>query len=243
MIKTLIIEDEFSAREALKKMLSFINLNIDIVGETGYISEAIDLIDEKQPDLIFLDIELEDGNAFDLLKKLNFSNFKIIFSTAYDQYAIKAFKYSTIDYLLKPIDPSDLKFAVEKATNEITLAKDYFKALEVLQVNMSEKNTKIVLKTTEQRYVVNLKDIIRLEADGAYTLFVTTEKKIIVSKNIKFYQELLDDRFIRCHKSHLVNIAFVKGFIKNEFLVLTNEELVIVSIRKRNEITKILNNL
>ncbi len=243
MTRTIIIEDEINAREALKKMLKLVYPDVLVIAETGYVKDACTLIEELKPDLVFLDIELEDGSGFDILNQITNTNFKLIFTTAYNQYAIKAFKYSATDYLLKPIDPIELKEAIERAVLENNTQTEYLNAIDVLKNNLTQKEPKIVLKTTEQRFVLSLKDIIRLEADGAYTLFITQDKRIIISKNIKYYQELLDDRFIRCHQSHLVNSHHIKAFVKQGFIELSNKEQVPVSTRKKAEIHKIISEL
>jgi len=240
MINTIIIEDEINVREALKKMLSIIAPEIYIVAETAYVSKAIDLIQLHKPNLIFLDIELEDGTGFDILNQLEKINFNIIFTTAYNQHAIKAFKFSAIDYLLKPIDPLDLENAIKRVTENIVNTKEHQELLKVLQNNTDKKEPQIVLKTTEQRYIFKTKDIIRLEADGAYTLFVTQNNQIIVSKNIKFYQNILDENFIRIHQSHLINKKHVKG-VKGYNIILSNNDIVPISTRKKTDIIKLIN--
>lgn len=238
MLKTIIIEDEINVREALIKLLKLIDNSIEVIATTGHIDEAKLLIKQHNPQLVFLDIELEDGTGFDLLQQLDNINFKLIFTTAYNQYAIKAFKFSAIDYLLKPIDPTELSNAIQRAKSEIKTAQKHQELIEVLNNNINKKEEKIVLKTTEQRYVIFVKDIIRLEADGAYTLFITASNSIIVSKHLKFYENLLNDSFIRCHQSHLVNKNHIIGIDKNNILLLTNEEKVPVSTRKKSEVIK-----
>ncbi len=240
MIKTILIEDELNVREGLKKMLKIIAPNIDIIGETAYVKQAIDLIKDKKPDLIFLDIELEDGTGFDILEQLKETNFNIIFTTAYNQYAIKAFKFSAIDYLLKPIDPLELENAIQRAQKQINHNTEHQELLSVLKNNIEKKETKIVLKTTEQRYIFDIKDIIHLIADGAYTVFVTLNNKIIVSKNIKYYQGILDENFIRCHQSHLINKKHVK-LIKGNDLIMINDDVIPISTRKKTEIINLIN--
>lgn len=232
MIKTLIIEDEFHAREGLKKMLKIIAPSIQIINETAYVTEAVKLIKTLQPELVFMDIELEDGTSFDILNQLEDINFNIIFTTAYNQYAIKAFKYSAIDYLLKPINPSELKAAIERVHKHINYDNEYQELLKVLQNNIEHKNDTIVLKTTGERYIINLKDIIRLEADGSYTNFITINKTIVISKNLKKYQTLLGSDFVRVHQSHLINKKHVKSILKAG-LLMSNDDTVPISTRKR----------
>ena len=138
-MKTLLIEDEENARQALKKLLRLTVPSIQVVGETGYIKEASNLIHTQKPDLIFLDIELEDGLGIDWLQSINHPKFKVIFTTAYNQYAIKAFKFSAIDYLLKPINPEELRDAVQRAISSIKNEKEYMKLLSTLKSNFKEK--------------------------------------------------------------------------------------------------------
>lgn len=240
MIKTIIIEDEVNVRNALRKMLTILEPSINVIAETGYVNDAVKLIKTKKPDLVFLDIELEDGTGFDVLKQLE-GNFSIIFTTAYNQYAINAFKFSAIDYLLKPLDPTELQAAISRAKQRIKNEKEYKELLNSLLNNIEKKEKKIVLKTTEQHFVFYVKEIIRLEADGAYTIFVTKKQKIIISRNIKYYQDILGDDFIRCHQSHLVNSKHILGIDKKGLLQLSNNELIVVSTRKKSEVIRLIN--
>jgi len=239
MIKTIIIEDELNVREALKKMLRIIAPSIEIIAETAYVSDAIKLIKVNKPNLVFMDIELEDGTGFDILNQLENLNFNIIFTTAYNQYAIKAFKYSAIDYLLKPTDPSELQSAIERSIENIQNKQEHQELLQVLKQNHNKSANKIVLKTTEQRYIIPTVDIIRLEANGAYTNFITKDKKIIISKNLKYYQDILDKNFIRCHQSHLINKEHIKG-VKDKSIIMSNNEIIPISSRKKTDIINLI---
>lgn len=236
MIKALIIEDEQNTLEVLKKMLHLLHFEIEIVGETGYVQEAVTLIQQLQPQLVFMDIQLEDGTGFSILEKLKNIDFQLIFTTAYDQYAIKAFKFCAIDYLLKPIDPQELELALNRAITSINKQENYQELLNRIN-NKSEDN--IVLKTTEQKHIVPVNSIIRLEADGAYTIFITISKQLIVSKNLKFYQDLLKKDFIRCHQSHLVHKKHIKGF-NNDVLYLSNGDNIPISRRNKSDIKALL---
>ncbi len=242
MIKTIIIEDEVNVRNALRKMLTILEPSINVIAETGYVSDAVKLIKTEKPDLIFLDIELEDGTGFDILRQLDV-NFSIIFTTAYNQYAINAFKFSAIDYLLKPLDPTELQEAIVRAKQQIENKKEHQELLNSLLNNIDKKEKKIVLKTTEQHFVLYVNEIIRLEADGAYTVFVTKNQKIIISRNIKYYQNILGEEFVRCHQSHLVNLKHILGMDKNGFLQLSNRELITVSTRKKSEVIRLINKI
>ena len=241
MIRTLLIEDEINARGSLRKMLKIIEPTIEIVGETGYIKEAIKLIETLQPDLIFLDIRLDDGIGFDILE-LNSISSKIIFITAYNQYAVKAFKFSAIDYLLKPINPEELQQALERAIKAIERDISHKNLLKILKHNIEEKDKKIVLKTSNNQYIVSIKDIVRLEADAAYTLFITTEGKIMTSKNLKYYEDILDENFIRCHQSHLISKYHIHSVQKGRSIVMTNTDSVPISTRKRTQVLELIKN-
>lgn len=233
MIHSIIIEDEKNAREALKKIISLLDYPVKIVDSSGLVEHGIEIINKHKPDLVFMDIQLTDGTSFEILDKIINPNLKIIFTTAYDQYAIKAFKYSAIDYLLKPIDPSDLELALKKAIESIKNEEEHQKLLKVLKHNLEDDSKKIVLKTANNRKIVEVNDIIRLEADGAYTIFYTQGEKITISKNIKYYENLLEGTFIRCHQSHLINKSHVIGLYKNDTIELAHDHYVPVSVRKK----------
>lgn len=239
MIDTIIIEDEINARGVLKKMIALIDNRVNIIAETGYVRDGIKLINDKKPKLVFLDIQLEDGIGFDILKRLDTLDFKVIFTTAYDEYALKAFKYSATDYLLKPINPIELGGALERAIEDIEKEQLQNELLNVLKHNIDNNDDKkIVLKTLNNQHIVSTKDIIRLEADSAYTIFNTTTDKIVVSKNLKYYQDILGDSFVRCHQSHLVNKIHITGITKKQFITMTNTDVIPISTRKKTEIIK-----
>ncbi len=240
MIKSILIEDEINVREGLKKMIGIIAPQVQIIAETAFVKEAVELINTHKPELIFLDIELEDGTGFDVLNQVKLDGLNILFTTAYNQHAIKAFKYSAVDYLLKPIDPTELDSAIKRVDLKIQNNTAYQELLQTLKDNLNNVDKKIVLKTTNQNHIINTQDIIRLEADGAYTNFITTSKKIITSKNLKYYQEILDDNFIRCHQSHLINKNHIKG-VKSSSIIMSNSDLVPISSRKKVEISKLIN--
>ncbi len=241
MIRAIIIEDEANIREGLKKLIKLTSQEVEIVAETAYIEEAVQLIKQKQPDLIFLDIELEDGNGFDLLQQIDFKNLKIIFTTAYNQFAIKAFKYNAIDYLLKLIEIDELEAAIQNATSLILNEKERQYLLGMLNNTIEKDEEKISLKTADNRFLVKIKDIIYIEADGAYTHFYILDTKVTTSKNLKYYQDMLDDSiFKRCHHSYLVNLHHIKGIEKNKALKLSNEHLIPISARKKAEILTLI---
>jgi two-component system LytT family response regulator len=186
---------------------------------------------------------MDDGTGFDLLERSSTIDFKVIFITAYEEYAIKAFKFSAIDYLLKPVDPDDLIAAVEKAKTQIL--RELKLQLSTLSDNLSTgKKKTLVIKTMDKIHYIDVSNIIRCESDRNYTFFyLNNDRKIIASLPLKEYEELLDrNSFFRIHKSHLVNIDYVETYIKGDggFLVLKDNSKLPVAIRKKDGLLKIL---
>jgi len=210
---------------------------------------GIEAIEKNKPEVVFLDIQMPDGSGFKLLESLKKIDFGIIFTTAYDQFAIKAIKFSAIDYLLKPIYPDDLVEAVKKAEERKEVMNTQ-KSVEVLLENIRKPESeppRIVLATSDKIHVVEVRDIIRCESDNYYTFFhFTNGGKLLVSKTLKENEEMLrGHNFIRPHKSHLVNVAYIKSFNRQEggFIEMTDGSLVPVSRRKREMIIEIIHNL
>lgn len=199
------------------------------------------MINRTQPDLVLLDINLTDGTGFDLLKKFNGFQFKLIFITAHEEYAIQAFKFSAVDYILKPVVASDLLNAVEKAGKAIQQEETELK-ISALLANL-DKIKKIVLKTAESIHIIHVKNIIRCEADVNYTNFyLDNGERLIVSRTLKEFAEMLEPAgFFRTHQSHLVNLDHISRFDKTEggHLVLADDSIVPVSSRKREELFKV----
>ncbi|MBL7934246.1 MAG: response regulator transcription factor [Bacteroidia bacterium] len=248
MIKAVIIDDEVNNQELISNLLKSFSENVQVVGMANSVESAYQAINEYQPDLIFLDIQMPDGTGFDLLKKFDKINFKIIFVTAHQEFAIEAFKYSALDYLLKPLSPANLLAAVKKA--EETMSGDELNLkLKILLNNIAEpiKNKKkIVLKTMERIYSVDLDDIIRFESDGGYTkVYLVDGKRIMVSKTMKDFDDLLlDVGFLRVHHSHLINMNHLFCFEKAEgHVVMKDDSIVPVSNRKKDHLLELLNML
>lgn len=249
MIKTIIIDDEVKARDTIQNMLQTYCKDIEIIGTAGSVKEGVSVLNNNSPDLVFLDIKMGDGTGFDLLRKLNKINFVLIFITAFEEFAIRAIKFSALDYILKPLDPDELISAVEKAKDAIE-KENISLRLEALYENLdglNNKSKKIVLKTTNSVHIVNIADIIRCESEKNYTHFYTTEKEeITVSKTLKEFSEMLVDfGFYRIHQSHLVNLVHVKRYDKAEGgnLVMDDNSIVPVSYRKKEELVKLFKSL
>lgn len=240
MIRCLIVDDESKAREILAEMLKLYCSEVTVIGQARNVTTAYEMINSLKPDLVLLDIKMPDGSGFDLLNKFESINFKVVFITAHEEYAIKAFRFSALDYLLKPIDPSDLISAVEKISNskDVTGMNDQFETFkDNYYKGESTKEKRIVLRTTENIYIIYLKDVIRCQSEKNYTYFYfANRERIIVSKTLKEFEEILTDYgFMRVHRSHLVNLKYIDRFDKSEggFLIMTDTSKVEVSHRKK----------
>jgi len=234
-MKALIVEDEVDARKVLKFLLKQYFPDIDIIGEASSVSKARSIILKEKPELVFLDVRLEDGSGFMLLESLDQIDFQVIFTTAYDNYAIKAIKFAATDYLLKPINPEEFKTAINSAISKIQRHSEYLQRTKDTQT--------ISVKTAEQTYIVSINDIIRLEADGSYTTIITKNSRIIASKNLKsFEKKLPENSFIRTHQSHLINKEYIKYIDKDGRLKLSNNDSVPIAFRKKSIVRNLLKN-
>lgn len=249
MIKAIIVDDELGARESLSKMLEKNCKQIEVVAKVDSMLAAFEAITNKEPDLVFLDIEMPNGNAFDLLEKFKNINFNIIFTTAYDHYAIKAIKFSAVDYILKPIDPEELVTAVKRFEDQIGKQTTLDKQFKTLLSNVRPENKlkKVGIPDGDGLIFINLSDIIRCDSDGNYTFFILTSgKKIIASRTLGEYEQMFaDDNFFRIHRSHLINLEHVKKYIKGEggYVVMTDNSQVEVSRRNKTDFLEKLSRL
>jgi two-component system LytT family response regulator len=247
MTKVLIIDDETRTRELIAKMIDSFGFDVQCIPEGENVQSGIEAIQKHNPDIVFLDIQMPDGTGFDVIRSIEDNNFEVIFITAHEEFAIKAIKFSALDYLLKPIDSAELKAALERALESIDANKEV-KQFDALQsnINPSEKR-RLVLKTQESVHVVDLDDIIRCEADRNYTsFFLVGGKKILVSKTLKEYENLLSNHnFLRVQQSHLINIDFVDRYDKKNggAVVMKDGSEVPLSPAKREVFFKRLENL
>lgn len=250
-IKTVIIEDEQVSYLVLRQVLTENFPEIEIIGNSSSVNSAYDLILISKPDLVFLDVQLEGGSGFALLEKFEYIDFSIIFVTSYNQYAIKAIKWSALDYILKPVNPDELHKAINKLKKINNLQNTNLKTDTLLENIKHSKDIiskgKIVLPTNEEYHIVSVDDIIRCQADNYYTkVFLNNGKQIMVSKTLKEYEQLLSDSgFIRTHNSHLINIKYIKTFVRLEggYIVMTDSTIIPVSRRRKNMIVEMLNNI
>ncbi len=249
MIRGIIVEDEIRSRDTLRGLLSRYCKNVEIIAEADSYRSGLAAIREQHPDVVFLDIQMPDGSGFKLLEELDEIKFEIIFTTAFDQFAIKAIKYSALDYLLKPIDPEELVSALKKVENKISKI-GVNENIQVLLDNIKSHDAnphKIVLSTFEKIHIIETDNILRCESDNYYTnFFLTDGKQILISKTLKENEAMLGEHnFIRPHKSHLVNVKYIKGFLKNDggYIEMTDGTHIPVSRRKREKIIEIITNI
>lgn len=246
MIRTLIIDDEAHNRQVISDMLATHFPNVLVIGESDGVKSGLKAIQSHAPDLILLDIKMEDGDGFDLLNQVGAINFKIIFITAFEEYALKAIKFSALDYLLKPVVLDELKAAIEKAEKQ--LINDLQLQLAELNNNLKPNLKKrLVLRTAEKLHLIPLDEIVRCEAERNYSMFyLENGKKIIVSHPMKDYEEILTEQgFFRVHKSHIVNLSFVDSYVKADggYVVLKDKTELPVSMRKKNQLIELFENL
>lgn len=241
MLRVLLIDDEQRATDALRLMIVKTIPEIDEVMVCNDSREAAEKIHQFQPGLVFLDIQMPHMNGFEVLEKIPNKNFKIIFTTAYNEYAIQAIRYSAFDYLLKPVDMEELQSAVRRFVDEKEDYRQQYDLLKNIMHNMSARSSeefRLALPTKEGVHFLLPQDIIRCEAVGNYTKFFTTSgKSYLISKTLGEYDTLLTpQQFIRTHKSHLVNKKFISFIDHDGFAVLKDNSKVEVSRRRKEEV-------
>lgn len=241
--RAIIIDDMDAARAILKTELQDHCPQIELVGESHSVVAGLKLLKETEIDILFLDIELDDGLGFDILELLSDISFRVIFTTASDAYAIRAFEVAAVDYLLKPIDPDRLKEAVGKAALAIPHTQEQ---INILKGGLKKKalETNIVLHTQEKIVSAEIISISHCEAEGNYTTFYFLDgSKLLITKTLKEFEKLLRPHgFIRTHQSHLINASEVKEFVKTEggYMLLKDGSRIPVSVRKRTEVLSAL---
>ncbi|MEM6263428.1 MAG: LytTR family DNA-binding domain-containing protein [Bacteroidota bacterium] len=248
MLKAIIVEDELNSQELLKEIVSQFTEGVEVVDTAQGVKEALTAIETHQPDLLLLDIELSDGDGFQVLENVPEINFDVIFTTAYDQYAIRAFKFAATDYLLKPVDIEEfqaaIKRVVDKRNNEGEEEPSYDNVRELVKNirNLQQPFNRIVLPTTHGFTVVDPKDIVRCESDRNYTfIHLNDKRKILVSRTIKEYEEMLTPyNFFRIHQSHLINLAYLKNYTRGRggYVELTDGSNIDVSARRKTDFLK-----
>jgi two-component system, LytTR family, response regulator len=245
-IKALIVDDEFKARDLLKYYIETHVPQIAELRQAESVDEALEILIAYEPDIVFLDIEMPHRNGFDFLKSLPKIEFDVIFTTAYNQYAIQAIRFSALDYLLKPVDPGELKAAIARFfENRMVHAAtgDLYQNL-VQNIGVRDvRELRIAVPSSEGVQFFMIDDILCLHAEGSYTEIVLKGRKpFIASKILKHFEDLLENaQFIRTHKSHLVNQTHIKGMTSDrDFVILSDDSKVEISRRKKDEVMQML---
>jgi two-component system, LytTR family, response regulator len=253
MIKALLIDDDKHLRAGLKALLERYTNDISIVGEAESVKTGIVAIETLRPQVIFLDIHLNDGTGFDILEQLAKAygkiNAHIIFITAHEQYAVKAFKFSALDFILKPVDPEELQRTIAKI-KEAVGKNNSFEHIDLLLENIRKKvdNFKrIALSTSDGIHLFDVADIIRCEAKINYTQFyIKNHKPILISRTLKEYEELLTEHgFERIHQSHLINLSYLKSYIKNDggYVIMSDNTNIPIAQSKKEKLQELIRSL
>ena len=248
MLRTIIIDDEVHQQLTIEAMVNSYCPQFKVVAKADSVQSGLQVIRKHKPDLVLLDIQLDDGTGFDILYQLHPIDFKVIFITAFDQYAVKAFRFSALDYLLKPIDPDELCRAAQRASdliqNDVNLQ---LANLHKFMKRDDKTQARIIIKTHDNIYLVPVSDILFCQSDDNYTrLHLTDQKQIMVSATLKEYDDILSESgFFRVHKSYLINLKHIIRFERGDggFLVLLGEIKIPVASRKRDELLEILDRL
>ncbi len=239
LIDSIVVDDEKNGRENLISLLRSHCPEIDIVAEASSFTEAISKIEEKHPQLVFLDIEMPGKNGFEVLNHFDTPGFKVIFVTAYDQFAIQAIRFSALDYLLKPIDVRELRVAVDRfhiQKDKADLRLDVFKN----NKNVSFEERRIAIPSNDKIDFVKIREIVSCKGEGGYTRITLYDgPELFTSKPLIFYEELLEGfNFLRTHKAYLVNTSHVVSFVKSDggYIEMSNQQFIPVSRRRRDHV-------
>jgi two-component system LytT family response regulator len=239
---TVIVEDEPHNINVLRSILSSHCPQVQVVGQAGSVAEAKELVLRLQPQLLFLDVRLTDGSAFDLLSQIDYSSLAVIFTTAHEEHALSAFKFSAVDYLMKPLSISEVQEAVQRAQQKMKEANPFESLKQMLNEMQQKQPERLALPTLDGLQVVDPDDIIYIEAAGSYCLFhLAGKEKIMVSRTLKHFEEALLPRgFFRIHHSHIIQLKHVMKYVKGSggYVVMQNGATLDVSSRRKDEFVK-----
>ncbi len=245
-IRTVLIDDNPHAIQILKDDLAKMFPEVEIVGEADGVVQGAKVLRKTLPDLLLLDIQMGDGTGFDLLEIVPDIRFQLIFTTAHDEHAIRAFRFAAVDYLLKPIDPEELRHAVERAKKHLAFANGVLPSqqvqLPVLKEHFQKNETPktIALHTAEKIHIARLEDLLRLEASGNYTqVYFQDGTRLLLTKTLKEFDQMLEEAgFLRVHQTHLVNFSHIREFIKTDggYIVMADGAKIPVAVRKKAEV-------
>ncbi len=246
-MKAILIDDMPQAIQVLKADIAAVAPEIEIIGTADSVVSGAKLLRKEQPDILFLDIQLGDGTGFDILEIIADINLKIIFTTASDEYALRAFKFAAVDYLLKPIGLEALEAAIRRVKTQLGTSVENLEVLTDTFRKPNELPSRMCLHTQEKIEVVDIDNIVRCESSDNYTMFYFDQgKKLMVTRTLKTFENQLEQhRFFRSHQSHLVNLKFVQSFVRTEggYLLMKNGEQIPVSVRKRTALMERLEEL
>jgi two-component system LytT family response regulator len=228
-------------------MIETLDFDVEIFTDGSSVASGIEAIERIQPDILLLDIQMPDGSGFDLLEQVETRNFEVVFVTAHQEYAIRAIKTSALDYLLKPVELSELKNTLENAITSLDNKKDLSAQYETLLNNIQSDKKKIILRTIESLYIFDINDIVRCQSERNYTnFFINDGRKIIISKTLKEYEDILQyPLFLRCHRSHIINLNYLDRYDKSNggTIVMKDGSEVPLSRSSKDRFFEILDNL
>ncbi|MFT4534009.1 MAG: two-component system LytT family response regulator [Saprospiraceae bacterium] len=244
MVRVAIIENEVDAKPLLSSIIREYCPSLELVGMAKNIEDGLSLIESMKPDLVFLGIEIDGGTSFQLLDRLVHMSFKIIFTTAYDRYALKAFKYGAVDYLLKPYSPQDVLKSVERVRRTLYDQAIFNRLDFLMKSNKSEHNKKMTIPTSEGVSVISVNDIIRVEADRSYCFICLSDgERMLVSKPLKDLEKSLPRAlFYRVHTTHLINMEYIKRYVKEDggCVMMNDGSSVPIARRRKQHFLKML---
>ncbi len=245
MIKTIIVEDEKHNQELLERLLQEHFPSLEILQKASNVQDGLMAIRVHQPALVFLDVEMPDGDAFNLLAQIQQIDFEIIFVTAYDHYALQAIRFCAIDYLLKPIKVPELIEAVQKVKDNLSLKWENQRLKQLIQnLDKKSEDKRLALPTAEKTLFIPIREIIRCQGENNYTSFhLTSGSRLLVSKTLKEFEEILQHYdFARVHQSHLVNLKMIEAYHKNEggYLIMQDGSKISISRHRRDKVLHLL---
>jgi two-component system LytT family response regulator len=247
-VRTIIIDDEYSSRDLIVKLIQKLNINFEIIGTAENIDMGFDIISKEQPDLVFLDIKMPGGNGFQLLNRFEKPNFEVVFITGFDEYALQAFAFNALDYVLKPIDTTKLNITLnkvyERITSKLSIVNNFREIINIYNVD-NHLISKIPVHHNDKVELLDIKEIISVEANEGCTVFrVSNNSEFVSSKQLSTFEFIFDKYsfFVRINKSTYVNTDFIRNYSKGSdcFIQMKNNQYYEVSRRKKTEILKIL---
>ncbi|MFT7033853.1 MAG: two-component system LytT family response regulator [Cyclobacteriaceae bacterium] len=246
-MRVVLVDDDSSVVDNLKILLSMYASDSEVIAVANGVRAGLECLKKHKPDLLLLDVEMQDGTGFDLLAMYGELDFKVIFVTGHDAYAIKAFKFNAIDYILKPVDPDELVKALAKAQKPLDKKEQNLSVANLTKKKVTGSEQKIILKDSETVYLVSVKDIIRCESEANYTKFFLIDgRKLTISKTLKEYDSLFEDHvFFRAHRSHLINLLHFDRYEKKDggTLIMKDGSILPVAVRKKEALLQALDQL